>query len=289
MSHTNTLPRKFSLRSITLAGFAAAALSAPAAQAAQVQLSDEQKRVIAALLTAPQSSPGIGVGVPTGFGAGQGQVYAAIGGTTTEDSNGNGDYDGSASVGFGLGDASKYAALELQANIISLTNNAPGSSFGEEGSFSAKLSRLLSPTTGVSFGAENLQTWGDALDDTDPSLYLALTHITALSPENPFNPNTFSFTFGIGTERFEDVRDGRSERDLGMFASAAIAVTRQTSFIAEYNGNYVNLGVSIVPWAKCPLTFTFSAINAEGIEAADGGTATGDREFGGSVGYSWNF
>lgn len=272
------------------ATFALAASAVCAAAPAQAyQLSDEQKRIIAALLTAPKAAPGIGIGVPTGFGAGQGQVFAAIGGTTTEKANGRGEYDGSASVGFGLGDANKYAALELQANIISLTNNAPGSSFGEEGSFSAKISRVLSPTTGIAVGAENLGTWGNALKNTDPSLYVAMTHVASLSPENPFNPHTVSFTVGLGNERFEDIRDGKSERDIGLFASAALAVTRQASVIAEYNGNYINLGVSYVPMPKYPLTISLSAINAESVLAADGGTATGDREFGGSIGYSWTF
>ena len=40
---------------------------------------------------------------------------------------------------------------------------------------------------------------------------------------------------------------------------------------------------------KYPLTISLSAINAEGVLASDGGTSTGDREFGGSIGYSWTF
>jgi hypothetical protein len=268
---------------------ASAALSATGvASAAGYELSDDQKRAIVALLTAPKAAPGIGIGVPTGFGAGSGQVYAAIGGTTTEDAGGDSDLDGSASIGMGFGDANEFLALEIQANIISLTDNAPDSDFGEEGSFSAKISRNVGRTSAISVGAENISTWGDSLDGTDPSAYIAFTTVKALS-DNPSNPLTFSFTIGAGTERFQEVDNNVTDSGPGVFAAAALAVHRQVGLIADYNGNYASAGISLVPLRSYPLTVTLSAVNVNGVDAADGGTATGDTEFGGSLGYSWNF
>ncbi|MDD9891904.1 MAG: hypothetical protein OXT49_00110 [Gammaproteobacteria bacterium] len=268
---------------------AGAAVSAPSvASAAAYELSEEQKRAIVALLTAPKAAPGIGIGVPTGFGAGQGQVYASIGGTTTKDASNEDDYDGSASVGIGFGDANEFVALELQANIISLTDNADDSDFGEEGSISAKLSRNVGRTSAISFGAENISTWGDSLDDTDASAYIAFTTVKALS-DNPSNPLTLSFTIGAGTERFQDLDNGVRDSGPGIFGALALAVHRQVGLIADYNGNYTSVGLSLVPLRSCPLTVTLSAVNVNEVSAADGGTSTGDTEFGGSIGYSWNF
>lgn len=269
---------------------ASAALSATGvASAAGYELSDAQKRAIVALLTAPKAAPGIGIGVPTGFGAGSGQVYAAIGGTTTEKSGSSDDgVDGSATLGMGFGDANEFLALEIQANIISLTDNAPGSDFGEEGSFSAKLSRNVGRTSAISVGAENIGTWGDSLDGTDPSAYIAFTTVKALS-DNPSNPLTFSFTIGAGTERFQEVDNNVTDSGPGVFAAAALAVHRQVGLIADYNGNYASAGISLVPLRSYPLTVTLSAVNVNGVDQADGGTQSGDTEFGGSLGYSWNF
>lgn len=267
----------------------AAIAASGAASAATYQLTDAQKRAIVAMLTAPKASPGTALTVPSGFGAANGQVYVAIGGTTTEKTATQKDgLDGSASVGVGLGDASEFLALELQANIISLTDNAPGSDFGEEGSFSVKLSRNVGAASAISVGAENVSTWGDSLDGTKASGYIAFTTLKSLS-NNPVNPLTLSVTVGAGTERFQDKDNGVRDSDAGLFGSVALAVHRQVSLIADYNGNYVNAGVSIVPLRSHPLTVTLSAVNVNDVSSADGGTSTGDTEFGGSLGYSWNF
>lgn len=259
-----------------------------AAKASNYKLTEEQKRLIAALLTAPKSAPGTGLSTPSGFGAGKGQLFASIGGTTTEDSNGSHDYDGSASLGAGFGDAQKFAALELQANIISLTNNSEDSGFGEQGSVSAKLSRNVGMNSGISFGVENLGTWGDIVDETDPNTYVAFTTVHALSTD-PFNPLLFSFTAGLGNERFRDLRNGNQRGSVGLFASFAFAPHRQAGLIVDYNGNYVSIGASFVPLRQYPLTVTLSVVNANEVEEGDGGTTTGDAEFGASIGYSWRF
>ncbi|QCU89789.1 hypothetical protein [Thiomicrorhabdus sediminis] len=253
------------------------------ASAAQFELSDDQKRLIAALLTAPKSAPGIGIGVPTGFAASSGQMYFSVGGTTTI----NNKLDGSASVGAGFGDTEKLA-MELQLNIISLTNNGQDSGFGEQGSGSIKFSHNVGKTSGVSFGAENIARWGAGLEQVDPSVYLAYTNVQPLS-SNPFNPYTLSLTVGVGNERFANVNNGTKDSEIGIFGAAALAVHRQVGLILDYNGNYVSGGLSFVPMKEYPLTVTLSAVNVNGVDAADGGTATGKTEFGGSIGYSFSW
>lgn len=259
------------------------------ASAANYQLTEDQKRAIVALLTAPKAAPGIGIGVPTGFGAQGGQVFASIGGVTTEKTATLKDgLDGAATVGMGFGDSNEFVALEVQANIISLTNNAPGSDFGEEGSVSVKLSRNIGRTSAISVGAEDVTTWGDSTNNVKASGYVAFTTFKALS-DNLSNPLTVSFTIGAGTQRFQEVKNNVRDNEAGLFGAVSLAVHRQVSLIAEHNGNYANAGVSIVPMKNYPLVVTLSAVNVNEVSAANGGTTTGDTEFGGSVGYSWNF
>lgn len=263
---------------------AGAAMTASVASAADYQLTDDQKRAIVALLTAPKAAPGIGLGVPVGFGASAGQVFASIGGVTTNNPA-NDDLDGSMSLGMGFGDANEFLALEVVANIISLTDNGPNSDFGEQGTASVKLSRNVGRTSAISVGAENITSWGTGVAD-DASAYVSFSTLKALS-NNPSNPLTLGVTIGAGSERFQDVSSGGN--GIGFFGSLSLAVHRQVGLIAEHNGNYASAGISLVPLRSCPLTVTLSAVNINEVSAANGGTATGDSEFGGSVGYSWNF
>ncbi|MEP1535921.1 MAG: hypothetical protein ABJQ34_03475 [Paracoccaceae bacterium] len=251
--------------------------------ASQVTLSEEQKRLIEALLTAPVASPGVAIGVPSGFGAAKGQAFASIGGTTND-----GDLDGSANVGLGFGNPSEYVGVELNANIFSLTDNGPGSGTGEQGSLSVKVTRQLTPTSSLAFGAENALVWGDETENVDPSFYLAYSNVNALS-DDPLRPMLLTYTIGVGNERFGDFDNGVRTDDVGIFGAVGLAVTRRTGVILDYNGNFASAGVSFVPIVDQPLTVSLSVNNFTSVDAADGGTLSGDPEFGVSVGYSWQF
>lgn len=261
----------------------ALSVSMGAAEANEVNytLTLEQKRLIAAMLTAPKSSPGSAVTIPSGFGAGQGQAFASIGGTRTND-----EFDGSAGFGFGLGNASETVAVELSANIISLTDNGNGSGFAEQGSTSIKLSRMVTPTSSVSIGAENATTWG--ITGTDPNFYIAYSHIQTLSSD-PFNPMPLSLTIGAGNERFTEMSNGKRSDGLGVFAGVSLAFHRQAGAILDYNGNYMNFGLSLVPLPQYPVSLTLSMTNINSVDPKDGGSASGDPEFGAGLGYSWSF
>lgn len=273
---------------IAMASTISSANESTDANTSEYTLTADQKRMIAAILTAPKSAPGIGLGVPTGFGASQGQAFFSIGGTSIEDVNGDNDYDGSASVGVGFGDPSEHVGVELQANIISLTNNSDDSGFGEQGSTSIKFSRNLNSDTGFAFGIENLSTWGSGLDNTDPSVYVAFTNVSTLS-DNPFNPYPLSLTIGMGNERFRGLSNGERDNSIGIFGAVALAVHRQVGLVLDYNGNYFNAGASFVPMKQYPLTATLNLVNIDSVDANDGGTASGDPEFGASIGYSWSY
>ena len=235
----------------------------------------------------PIAPPAMGISIPIGYGAQGGQMFAAIGGTTT-DSPANDDLDGSAAIGIGFGNSDDFVALEVVANIISLTNNAPGSDIGEEGTFSVKLSRDIGQSSAISIGAENISTWGDATSGTNASAYVAYTKIGSLSDDQN-NPLSYSLTIGLGSERFQDLDNSQRDTAPGLFAGVALAVHPQVGLVADYNGNFANVGISLIPLRSIPLGITLSAINVDEVSAADGGTTTGDTEFGGSIGYGWQF
>ena len=191
-------------------------------------------------------------------------------------------------MGLGFGNAQDAVAVEATANIFSLTNDAADSGFGEIGSISAKISRSMSPTTSLSSGVENLIMWGDGTDNIDPSVYLAYSMFTALS-DDPFIPRLASFTFGLGNERFANISNSVADEDIGFFASAGLNITRQIGVAVDYNRNYTSAGVSFVSLVNQPIVVSLSLNNVTSVDATDGGTRSGDPEFGASVGYSWQY
>ena len=249
--------------------------AASAATLADLGLSDAQAQALMNRLNAPKSSPGIAFGSPVAFGMGWGQLGVGIGGATA-DSPANDDLDGSMSVSFGLGDAQKWVGLETTANIISLTNNAPGSDFGEDGSFNLKLHTALPGRAAFAVGVQNVGRWGGA-EGGSSSVYAAATKFFELS-QNPNKPLPLAVNVGIGDNRFENNGgDGAS-----LFGSVALVPHQQMSVIADWTGRDLNAGVSLVPLRQYPLTLSLGVINlAERLG--------NDTEFAGGIGYSFRF
>lgn len=277
---------------VAVAGLTAATLTsissaASAASVDELPVSEELKRLILAAITAPAASPGIAQSSPVGFGASWGDVFAGIGGaqnTDTVRNTPNGEsVNGSASVGFGLGDPGQLVGLETTINIISLTNN--DTSVGDDGNVNFKLHKTLSPTTSVAIGVENALSWGLA-DDVDSSKYIALSHATALRPNNPSSPMTVVVTAGVGDSRFKDQTEPAAQRDndnaINPFAAVSLAFTRRASVIADWSGSSLGASVSFVPFKNIPLSASVGVLDV--TDRLDGGA-----RFTGGIGYSYNF
>ncbi|MDF1781845.1 MAG: hypothetical protein P1U67_11150 [Alcanivoracaceae bacterium] len=239
---------------------------------ADLGLTEAQIRDLVRSALPPAASPGISMGSPVGFGASWGSAGIGIGGATAERLSQ--DVDGSAGVVFGLGDATKTVGLETSLNIISLTNNAPGSDVGEDGNFGLKLHKTLKPDLAVSIGAENVMPWG-AADNVDSSYYVAVTKFLVLGGDNP---SSLALNFGVGEGRFD--YDGND--DVGAFGSIAWIPSEKYSLIADWTGRDLNAGVSLAPLHDVPVTITLGAINL-------GERLGQDTEFSGGVGYSFSF
>lgn len=207
---------------------------------------------------------------PVGFGASWGAVGAGAYAQTLGDTE-----DGAAGVVIGLGDASEYAGLELGAVFSSLTGNNSEDSFGDSGSFAAKLHTNLPGDAAFAIGVVGAEEWGSSgfKNANSSSVYTAVTKAFQLGS------HVAILNLGAGDNVFNSPgKDG-----IGVFGSGSFYFTEWLSIIGEYSGRFANAAVSIAPLPKyLPLTITLGAINLTEKYGQD-------VEFGGSIGIGYSF
>lgn len=258
-----------------LAGtLAAASAAAQGLGIADLGLSQSEQQALLGALTAPASSPGISLGSPVGFGASWGELGFGLGGQTIRGA-GVHSMDGSFSISGGVGDAQKLVGLEINANIISLRQ-----SFGDDGSFGAKLHTALPGRAGVAVGVENIGSWGQAR--TQPSsVFVVGTKVIDLAPEAA-NKLPFSFNLGLGDGHFRD--PGHSGANA--FGGVSIVPSPRYSLIADWSGRALSIGTSFVPFTTLPLTASAGISNVTGRKL---GGAYNDPQFTAGIGYSFRY
>lgn len=196
-------------------------------------------------------SPALSIYIPVGYGADKNTVF--LGGTyqptvrdTTEDDEGS---VGTGGIGVGLGDADKAVGVEL-----SYTFETTNDSFGE-GGFNAKLHRRLGQDLSAAIGGNGLINIGR--NDFEQSKYGVITKVfrTQDSLNKPFS--RVAFTVGVGDGQFRSngaVKAG--DNNANVFGNMAVRVARPVSFIAEWTGTDLGLGVSIAPFRNIPFVIT---------------------------------
>lgn len=196
-------------------------------------------------------SPALSIYIPVGYGADKNTVF--LGGTyqptvrdTTEDDEGS---VGTGGIGVGLGDADKAVGVEL-----SYTFETTDNSFGE-GGFNAKLHRRLGQDLSVAVGGNGLVNIGR--NDFEQSKYGVITKVfrTQDSLNKPFS--RVAFTVGVGDGQYRSngaVKAG--DNNANVFGNMAVRVARPVSFIAEWTGTDLGLGVSIAPFRNIPFVIT---------------------------------
>lgn len=236
----------------------------------QLRLSEEQKIALLRQLQAPGlatlvAAPGIAFGSPVGYGQFLGEFSLGLAGETLPKNSDN-SVDGSFGATFGLGSA-KTVGVEVGLNVISLTEG-----FGDSGSFSAKLHKLIGRSSSISIGSESFGPWGLA-KQRDASLYGVVTHIAHLPGNMPLAIN-----LGVGNNRFRDANQAVADNKLGVFGGVALVVNSRASLIADYTGVGLNLGVSFVPMHRLPITATLGVVNVTEQEDSS-------AEFSAAIGY----
>lgn len=212
-------------------------------------------------------SPGSSSGSPTAFGADYGNAF--IGASFQARTRYTESADGAVSLGFGVGDAQKSVGLEVAVAILDLANSGRGDpgAFGR-GSVSFKLHRLLPDDMGVAVGVENLLVWGGT--DSGTSVYGVVSKVFRFqdNPQKPFSSLTASL--GLGTGRFKSESDFENgEGSVNVFGSLGLRVAEPVSLIADWTGQDLTLGASIVPFKNIPLVITPAFADITG-NAGDG-------------------
>jgi hypothetical protein len=194
--------------------------------------------------------PGSSITSPVGFGAEYGSVFASfsyqdrVRFPTALTRN-----DGSAAIGFGLGDARKAAGFEVVASSASTFRRG----FYNVGSVSVKAHRMVSDDTSIALGVENIVNWGGT--DGGTSVYGVASKYFSLkdSADEPFSSITASL--GLGGGRFRNIGDiNNGKGSINPFASVGVRIARPVSFIMDWSGQTLGVGLSIAPIRNVPLT-----------------------------------
>jgi hypothetical protein len=213
--------------------------------------------------TPSRGVPSLTIANPYGFGADRG-FYSSLSYQT--DTRFGNESDGDATMGFGagFGDAKKAVGAELSYTIASFGNNRD---FGT-GGFNAKLHRQIGEGWGVAAGWNSFLSIGDE-NDLDDSLYLVTTKIFKTREDLNSSFSRIAGTVGVGNGQFR-TQDALENGDDGfnVFGGLAFRVVQPVSFITEWTGQDLALGLSVSPFRTVPLTVNLGVRDLTG--AGDG-------------------
>jgi hypothetical protein len=208
-----------------------------------------------------RGAPGTNTGTPLAFGPGTGDFF--VGGGYQNETRGvkrangtfadNGNDDGSISAGFGLGDAND--GIGLTTIITSLSTFRSG--FGNRTAFSFQAFRHITPTMAVAVGVENAFISGGGKTDGTDSWYGVASKVFQSPSSDMEWLKAITVSAGIGNGRYRTVGDvSNGNKTVNVFGSVAALVHEQVSIIGDYTGQDINVGLSIVPFKKFPISVT---------------------------------
>lgn len=204
-------------------------------------------------------SPNITIITPSAYGKSWGSVSVGLGlQARTRYTN---RADGVLGIGFGLGDARRAVGLDVGVSITDLDTF-------EDGTLSLKLHRLLPNDLSVAVGVQNAIDWG--LNDSGRSFYGVVTKRFSLRENvNQFFSEIYvSAGFGSGQFRSES-EINQNINSVGVFGSFAVRAAEPVNAIAEWSGQDLTIGLSIIPFRNIPFVITPAVTDITG-KAGDG-------------------
>ncbi len=194
-----------------------------------------------------ESSPALSIYIPVGYGADNNTVFLT--GSYQASVRRDEGSVGAGGIGIGLGDAQKAVGLELSYAFE--TTDDP---FGQ-GGFNAKLHRRLGQDLSAAVGWNGFLNIGR--NDFEQSKYGVITKVfrTQESLNSPFSRVALTVGVGDGQFRSNGAVDA-GDNNVNVFGNVAIRVARPVSFIAEWTGQDLGLGLSIAPFRNFPLVIT---------------------------------
>lgn len=220
-----------------------------------------------------RSSPGITIINPSGYGASWGSAGIGIG--IQQRARFIDEADGVFGFGLGLGNPQKYVGVQIGLTLVDLDN------IFRDGTLNLKLHHRFSNDLSIALGIQGFTTFGDT--DGGSSGYGSITKRFSLKPNvsQPFSE--LYTTVGIGGGQFRSESDiNNGVESIGFFSSVAVRVIEPVSTIAEWTGQDLTIGVSIVPFRNLPLVIVPAITDITG-SAGDGARLV----FGAGYGFSF--
>jgi hypothetical protein len=198
-----------------------------------------------------RSAPALTIANPAGFGVDGGTFF--ISGTFQEDTRYSEEADGAVGIGVGLGDARRAVGVELSYTVASFGGNR---NFGT-GGFNARIHRRFSDSLSASVGWNGFLITGEEDGDFEDSIYGSMTKIFRLRDRlnQPFS--RLAVTGGAGTGQFRHERDiAEDNSTVSPFGSIALRIVEPVSFITEWTGQDLAMGLSIAPFRNTNIVIT---------------------------------
>jgi hypothetical protein len=202
-------------------------------------------------------SPGLTTSVPTAYGIPIGS--AAIGFGFQERTRFTNQQDGALGAVVGLGKNGSQTGLNVGVSTVNLLGRNR-SRVGKQGSFNLKLHHRLNNNSAIALGLDNLLDWGPG--NPDRSIYAVYSRSLQLKEATSKPLSQLYLNVGLGSGRFRSERNViRDKSALGLFGSVTTNVTSNTNAFAEWSGQDLNLGLSIVPFKDIPLVVTPAVVD----------------------------
>ncbi|MGL5940603.1 MAG: hypothetical protein ACRC2S_09485 [Waterburya sp.] len=212
--------------------------------------------------TPSRGVPALTIANPYGFGADRG-FYSGLSYQVDTRGGLDDENDGDATWGFGvgLGNAQKAVGAELSYNLASFGQN--GRDFGS-GGFNLKLHRKIADGWGAAIGWNSFLSIGDD-NDLDDSVYFATSKIFRTRKNINSAFSRVGVTVGVGNGQFRSEDDISNDEDnFNVFGSLAFRVARPVSFVTEWTGQDLAMGLSVSPFRTLPMTFNLGVRDIAG-------------------------
>jgi hypothetical protein len=202
--------------------------------------------------TASRIAPGHNTASQSAYGANFGDGFVG-GGFTSRTRKGDAS-DGSVVAGFGLLNSRDYIGVEV--SVLSFSTIQEG--FGQNGALGLKVHRALPRNISLAIGGENIANWGSI--DAPRTYYGVVSKVWRLRQRegDPFGSLTSNIGVGNGrfASNFDDLAKTSDNGNIGVFGSLGLRVHEAVSLIADWGGQDLGVGVSIVPLRWVPLVIT---------------------------------
>jgi len=202
--------------------------------------------------TASRFAPGQSTSSQSAFGANFGDGFVGAGFSSRTRSGEHAD--GSAVAGFGLWNARDYVGVEVSVFSFSTVDEG----FGQNGAFGIKIHRAFAGNWAAAIGGENLAGWGSL--DATRAYYGVVSKVWRLRQRegDPFGSLTTNLGLGDGrfSPQFDSLTSTSQLGSVGVFGSVGLRLHEKVTAIADWGGQDLALGVSILPLRWVPIVIT---------------------------------